>query len=288
MADCPRVGRALVATVLVVVCLTGSLGCDRDAGKDKAVSGEPPIKHSGEPSWPTSLPGTSRLPFPPNEIERTWPVGPDKTLIALRVGEPEFDICYLLAAEGDCRPIVGVVSKAEVRSVSPTAIEFICHGTDDTPFVAFPYLLIYDVPTGKTERCPLFRDPRQPTEFGFEAEKGGRLLSSVSSEQGTVEVQFGTAPKMLAAYAGPVGWVPRTFVQWDSERGGLTLCFRGTDPVPEVVCQVAGLAGGCLLGASLERSGGDTLLLLRLDQPRDYYITHSYGVQCTMTVHFAQ
>jgi len=68
----------------------------------------------------------------------------------------------------------------------------------------------------------------------------------------------------------------------------LTLRFRGTEPVPAVVEEVVTLAGGHLRSASLNCDGNDALLSLYLDQPREYYITHTYGDPCTMTVHFAQ
>ena len=274
----------------MLLLLLGTAGCGREVEQPAgaAAPAKPPVARPAEPSWPTTLPGTTSLPFPPGEVEKTWPVGPDKTLIAHREGEPEFCICYLLAANGGCTPIVGTASEAEVRAVSPTAIEFVCHGGGGGPFVSFPYLAIYDVATGTTEERHLFRDPRQPIQFGFESDDGGRLLTSISMEEGAVALQFATAPEVLAAYAGPVGWVPRTLVQWDDGRASLTLRFTGTEPVPAAVSRVAGLAGGCVLSASLERCNGDTLLSLRLDQPRQYYITHTYGDVATMTVHFAQ
>ena len=277
----------MVATVaLLSLILISSSSCGRNTEQGSTAPVEPPTDRISESYWPISLPGTTTLPFPPSEIEKTWPIGPDKTLVARREGEHEFCICYLLAAEGKCKPIVGTSSEAEVRSASAASIEFICHGAGGRPVVSFPYLLTYDVATGKTDEGPLARDPREPVEFGFESEKGGRLLTAIAIESGAVRLEFGTSAAMLPENAGAVGWVPWTTVEWDSQRGAMTLRFRGTEPATGVVEQAAGLTGGPVLGASLERCGSDCVLLLRSDSPRQYHITHPYCEPCTMTVHF--
>ena len=213
-------------------------------------------------------------------------MGPDKTLIAHRWTDS--NVSYWLGAGGEWTAIVGAISKAEVRSVSPASIEFVCRGVNDTAFIAFPYLLIYNVATGKVAERHLLQDPQQAVEFGFPGIDKGHILRSIRLEGGSIELQFGTAPEMLERYAGPLRYVPHTISQWDNERGGLALRFAGTQLDPAVLGQVDSLAGAYLQGATVEHSGDDTVLLLRSSEPQYYYITHTQGDRCIMTVHFAQ
>ena len=284
----PAATLVLLAMAVAVLAAFGACGCGHDRVEGSTPPGEAPAHHDAERSWPTSIPGTGTLPFPPNEIERTWPVGPDKTLVAQRLTENEFDLCYHLAAHGQCTTIVEAMYGAEVQSVSPSSIQFVCHRYNDTPFIAFPYLLIYDVASGTKEEHHLPHPPGQAVEFGGWGIEKGQLLTLIELAQGGVKIQFGTAKETLPAYPGPIPYIPHTAAQWSSERGALTLRFRGTEPVPAAVEEVATIAGGCLLSASLDCDGNDALLSLYLDQPREYYITHTYGAPCTMTVHFAQ
>lgn len=281
----PIVGRVIVITVLVSLLSAGWLGCTQDMTGEPQLPAASPAHHQGEDLKKTTIPGAGILPFPASEAEKIWPVGPDKTLIAHRWTDS--DVSYWLAAGGDCTAIVGAISKAEVRSVSPTSVEFVCHGINDTAFIAFPYLLIYDVATGKTEESPLSLDPQQPVEFGFPGIKKGQVLMSIGLNEDDVELQFGTAPGMLQTFSGPISYIPYTVSQWDKERGGLALRLTATELEPAVPDQVDDLAGGYLQGVVLERLGDDVVLLLRVDEPRHYYITHTQGDRCLMTVHFA-
>jgi len=279
--------RIALFTALIVATAVVS-GCTPE-GSPQAVEGSPEPQDVAEPQEETEDVdelSTVRiaLPFSPDEIEGTWAVRDDMTLIAQRLTENEYDVAYYLVS---MKVVAGAGDKPEVRHISPTHIEFLCHGEGDTPFIDFPYVSVYDIEAEDWTRRDVWRDPCDALQFGGSPIEG-QELTDVWMESGAVSLRFRTVPETMPSHGGPITRIPRTLAEWSEEKEALVLRLYGTQFAEGLTEQVRaiqpeGFVRGCRVEAGSE---GSTVLYVLLTERALYNITYTFGEPRTMTVRF--
>jgi len=275
-------------SVALIVALASVSGCASDGAPP--ASRQPPLPPDADLRERAERAGELppvriALPFPADEIERTWVVSDDKTLVFCPCGtDAEYDVTYYLVS---VKPVAGAASCPEVQRISPTRIEFLCHGEGGIPFESFPYVTVYDIEAEDWTQRDVWRDPRDTLRFGS-APVEGQELTEISIEDGAVSLRFRTVPEAMPDLGGPFTRIPRTTAQWDAEEKALVLRLHGTRPAERVKAEAGaieaeGLVAGCSVEAEPE---GDTIVRIQLTELALYNASYTFGEPRTMTVRF--
>lgn len=262
--------RRLTLGLLIVALTTGGSACMPEQTDQVLDDGHPidPVE--------TALP--ANLPFPPDEVEQTWPLAGGRILIARRT--PHI-VRHYVATDDACEQITGI-NRARVHEIAEDAVTFICHGETDNSFISFPYHLIYYLSAGLTETRSVFLDETREVEFGGWF-TDGLLLKNVALDDNRVSFAFGSDPEKLPS--GLNQNIPRTTISWDEARSAFIIAFQGTVPTPDFTRQsISAPAPASLPSVHITHTGGATQAVVRLPSPRPYTAHYTFGLEPTLTV----
>lgn len=199
---------------------------------------------------------------------------------------------YWIRRDGELKIIVGEASDAELQSISPQKIQFLCRGYVDDGWQGFPYMITYNVEDDKTTTEKIFLSCGKPMRFGYYKDgptPGGHTLSDVSVNGNSVTTDFGR-----------VGFVnnvlitrpPETEVFWDEKNNILSFVFVGTRITPEVKKKTASLELGPLSdlvrNCILQEIGENTELKFHLKKPLLYRVSGTGDTKLMWSVEFSE
>ncbi|MCR4398358.1 MAG: hypothetical protein NUV93_05290 [Firmicutes bacterium] len=223
--------KSLCRTGLAVLVLIATAGCGvpglpaKNPGPPSAGAESNRARDTGPVTQPHPSEGLEELlPFPKEELGRTWAVGPGLVLLEhVRGDDTAFFLYEAEARRVDC--IVGVVESARFKGIEGEEMVFMGRGGDDTQNFDFPYTLRYELHTGRTSREYAYLPLDQAVALG----KNGwrQVLSDVRLDDGAIVLDLTPAEGQVLAGAHNR---PLTTVRRVEGKKAMLLTLYGVEP----------------------------------------------------------